>query len=198
MRRPISSSVGVRPSSFSSLVRGPPELVHALVHVHRDADGARLVCDGQRDRLADPPGGVCRKLVAAPVFEFVSRTHQADVAFLEQIQQVQSAVHGFLSNRNHQPEVGLHQIFLGPLGFLFAVPDDFQCVLEIGERRAYRGLALTDFLFQLACTVPGVDADVGLDLLHLPLEMGPLFNCPLDLLRKLFPLHKPEGDPTDG
>ena len=183
---------------FFKLARGPQELVHALVHVHRDADGARLVRNGPRDRLADPPGGVRRELVAASVVEFVGRAHQADVAFLEQVQQVQSAVHVFLSNRNHQPEVGLHQIFLGPLGFLFALPDDFPCVLEIGERRACRGLALTDFLFQLAFTVPGVDADAGLDLLQLPLEMRPLFNGSLDLLGKRFPLHKPERDPTDG
>ena len=66
---------------------------------------------------------------------------------------MQSAVLVFLSNRNHQPEVGLHEIFLGPLGFVFAVPDDFQCLLEICAPRAYRGLALADFLFQLAVSI---------------------------------------------
>src|SRR5216684_4129670 len=62
----------------------------------------------------------------------------------------------------------------------------------------YRDLALADFAFQLSCTFLGVDAEVGLDLLQLPLETRQLFHRPLDLRGKLFPLHKPEGDLTDG
>src|SRR5712692_2043128 len=85
---------------FFELARSPQELVYALVHVHRDADGARLVRNGPRDRLADPPGGVSRELVAAPVVEFIGPAHQPDVAFLDQVQQVQSVVQVFLSNRN--------------------------------------------------------------------------------------------------
>ena len=55
--------------------------------MHRDADGARLVGDRAGDGLADPPRGVGRELVAAAVFELVHRLHQADVAFLDQVEE---------------------------------------------------------------------------------------------------------------
>jgi len=48
---------------LDELARGPDELVDRLDHVHRDADGARLVGDGARDGLADPPRRVRRELV---------------------------------------------------------------------------------------------------------------------------------------
>src|SRR5579884_724676 len=68
------------------------ELVHALVHVHRNADGAGLVGDGARNGLTNPPCGVGRELVAAAVFELVGGAPQADVAFLNQLEQMQAAV----------------------------------------------------------------------------------------------------------
>src|SRR5262249_961190 len=45
-----------------------------------------------RDRLPDPPRGVGRELVAAAVFELVDRLHQADVAFLDEVEELQAAV----------------------------------------------------------------------------------------------------------
>src|SRR5579863_1571719 len=95
------------------LSRRAQELVHALVHVHRNADGARLVGDGARDGLANPPSGVGGKLVAAPVFKLVSGPHQADIALLDQVQQVQPTVDVLLCHRNDQAKVGLYQILLG-------------------------------------------------------------------------------------
>ena len=49
------------------------DLVDDLNHVHGDADGARLIGKRAADRLPNSPGGVSRKLVAAPVFELVDR-----------------------------------------------------------------------------------------------------------------------------
>jgi hypothetical protein len=57
-----------------------------------DADGARLVGDRARNRLPDPPGGIDRELVAAPVLEFIDRLHQSDIAFLDQVKELQAAV----------------------------------------------------------------------------------------------------------
>jgi len=49
-----------------SLVQDPPARAHNLVggfdHVHRNADGARLVGGRAGDRLPDPPGGVGQNL----------------------------------------------------------------------------------------------------------------------------------------
>jgi hypothetical protein len=41
--------------------------------MHGDADGARLVSDRAADGLPNPPCGVGRELVAAPILELVDR-----------------------------------------------------------------------------------------------------------------------------
>ena len=89
------------------------QLVDDFDHVHRDADGARLVGDGAGDRLANPPGGVGRKLVAAAILEFLDRLHQAHVAFLDQVQERQAAVGVFLGDGNDEAQVGFDHFGLG-------------------------------------------------------------------------------------
>src|SRR5437879_1574986 len=85
----------------------------------------------------------------------------------------------FLATETTSRRLASTRSFLARSASCSPVRMTFPCVLEIGKRRACRGLALTDFLFQLAFTVPGVDANAGLDLL-LPLEMRPLFNRALE------------------
>jgi hypothetical protein len=97
------------------VARGADELVDRLDHVDRDADRARLVGDGAGDRLADPPRGVGRELVAAAVLELVDRLHQADVALLDEVEELQAAVGVLLGDRHHEAEVGLDQLLLGLL-----------------------------------------------------------------------------------
>src|SRR6266542_3974369 len=85
----ISSEVGSRPSS----------------------------CTSARDRLANPPRRVSRELVTAPVLELVDGLHQADVAFLDQVEELQAAVGVFLRDRDYQSQVGFDQLLLGLLRF---------------------------------------------------------------------------------
>ncbi len=88
------------------------ELVDRFDHVHRNTDGARLIGDRTGDGLANPPGGIGGELVAAAIFELVHRLHQADVAFLDQVQELQPAIGVLLGDRNHQAQVGLdHLLF---------------------------------------------------------------------------------------
>src|SRR3984957_14806417 len=94
------------------LPRRAHDLVDGLDHMHRDADGARLVGDRAGDRLADPPGRIGRELVAAAVFEFVDRLHEADIAFLDQIEELQAAVGVFLGDRYHQAQIRLDHFLL--------------------------------------------------------------------------------------
>src|SRR6476646_1879742 len=56
---------------LDEVTRGADQLVDRLDHVHGDADRARLVGDGPRDRLADPPRRVRGELVATLVVELV-------------------------------------------------------------------------------------------------------------------------------
>ena len=99
---------------------GADELVDGLDHVHRDADGARLIGDGAGDGLADPPRGVGGELVAALVLELVHRLHQADVALLDQVEELQAAVRVLLRDGDHEAQVRLHQLGLGPLRLALA------------------------------------------------------------------------------
>jgi hypothetical protein len=72
------------------------------------------------DRLADPPRRVGRELVAAAVLELVDRLHQADVAFLNQVEELQAAVGVLLGDRDDEPEVGFDQLLLRLLGLRLA------------------------------------------------------------------------------
>jgi RNA polymerase primary sigma factor len=91
-REPTSEEIAKRMdipvSKVRKVLKIAQELVHALVHVNGNADRARLVRNRAGDRLANPPGGVSRKLVAAPIFELICGSHQANIAFLDQIEQM--------------------------------------------------------------------------------------------------------------
>ena len=89
--------------------------VHALDHVHRDADGAGLVGDAAGDGLTDPPRGVGGELEALGVVELVDRTHQAEVALLDEVEELHAAAAVALGDADHQPQVGLDELALGPL-----------------------------------------------------------------------------------
>ena len=126
------------------------ELIDGLDHVHGNADRARLVGNGARDGLANPPRGVSRELIAAAPLELIHRLHQADVALLNQIQELQAAVGVLLGDGNHEAKIGLDQLLLGLLGLHLAANDNLKGTLEFSQ---------TDFagvrnLFQLgaACT----------------------------------------------
>ena len=84
------------------LARNTVELVDGLNHMHRNTDGARLIRDRAGDRLTDPPGCVGGELVTTAVFEFINRFHQTDVAFLNQVKELQATVGVFLGDRNNQ------------------------------------------------------------------------------------------------
>src|SRR3989338_3948190 len=118
------------------LPRDTVELVDRLDHMHRDTDGPRLVGNGASDRLANPPGGVSRELVAATVFELVHRLHQADVAFLDQVEELQAAVGVLLGDGDHQTQVRFDHLFLRATGLGLADRHATVDVLDLGELQA--------------------------------------------------------------
>ena len=90
-------------------------LVHRLDHVHRDADGARLVGDRTGDGLADPPRGVGGELEALRVVELLDRTDQAEVALLDEVEQRHAAADVALGDRHDEAQVRLGELLLGEL-----------------------------------------------------------------------------------
>ena len=99
---------------LDQLLLHPHQLVDRLDHVHRDADGARLIGDGAGDRLPNPPRGVGGKFVAAAILEFLDRFHQAHVAFLDQVEEGEAAVGVFLRDGNDEPQIGFDHFGFRP------------------------------------------------------------------------------------
>ena len=81
--------------------------------MHRDADGAGLVCDGAGDGLTDPPGGVGGEAEAAVAVELFSGLDEADVALLDQVEECQIVAHVLLGDGNDQTQVGFAQAAAG-------------------------------------------------------------------------------------
>jgi hypothetical protein len=123
-----SSGVGSRPEVLQHLALHAGELVDDLDHVHRDADGARLVGHRPGDGLADPPGRVGGELVALGVVELLDRTDQAEVALLDEVQEEHPATGVALGERDDEAQVGLEQVVLGLLAVLGDPP---QLALEL-------------------------------------------------------------------
>ncbi len=141
--------------------RGADELVDRLDHVNRDADRAGLIGDCTRDRLANPPRCVGREFVSATPFEFIDGLHQTDVAFLNQIEELQAAICVFLGDRNDETQVGLDQLAFCLVRVKLADADRLIRALDLDRRQMIflldRGqycLGVGDFRIKLFLSQP--------------------------------------------
>ena len=141
----ISSDSRFASQFLHQLPRGADQLVDGFDHVHRDANRTRLISNCTSNRLPNPPRGIGGKFVAAAVFEFVDGFHQADVAFLNQVEELQAAVGVFFRDRNHETEVGLDQLALGLLRIHVALDDFALRALDLLEQQAGFDFKLFNF-----------------------------------------------------
>ena len=116
------------------LTAGADDLVDRLDHVHRNTDGACLVRDGAGNGLADPPGGIGREFVTAAIFEFVDGLHQADIALLDEIQELQAAIGVFLGDGDDETQIGLDHFLLGHASLALALLDRANDTAQILDR----------------------------------------------------------------
>src|SRR5471032_335919 len=151
------------------------ELVDRLDHVHRNTNGAGLVGDRASDRLTDPPGGISRELVAATVFELVHSLHQADVAFLDQIEELQATVGVLLGDGDHQTQVRFNHLFLRAAGFGLTDRHATVDVLDFGNRQT--GFSLKRSQLLLATDDIGLQTTNGFGVFRLAFGqcVGPAF-----------------------
>src|SRR5690606_12557338 len=156
------------------LTLGADDLVDRLDHVHRDADGAGLVGDRAGDRLTYPPGGVGRELVAAAVLELVDRLHQADVALLDQVQELQAAVGVFLGDRDDEAQVGLDHFLLGLTGLALALLNHLDDAAVVVDRHPGLGRHSGDPAADVADLAGLVFAELGPADAHLLDALGPV------------------------
>ena len=106
--------------------------------MHWNTDGARLVGDGPGNGLADPPRGIRREFVSPAVLEFIDSLHQTDVAFLNQIEELQSPVGIFFRDRYNEPQVRLDELAFRDFGLDLALHDRLKRPLQL----QCRGLGL--------------------------------------------------------
>src|SRR6266446_6033857 len=124
---------GLAADLVEHLARRAHDLVDGLDHVHGDADGAHLIGDRTADRLADPPRGIGRELVAAAVLELVDRLHQADIAFLDQVEELQAAVGVFLGDGDDEAQIRLHHLLLGLARLTLALLHHLHNLAELAD-----------------------------------------------------------------
>ena len=119
------------------LAAGAHQLVDRFDHMDRDTDRACLIGDRAGDRLTDPPCGIGRELVAAAVFELIDRFHQADVALLDQVEELQPAVGVFLGDGDHEAQVRLDHFLFRLTGFFLALLDLVHDATEFADIKAH-------------------------------------------------------------
>src|SRR5208337_3325642 len=124
---------GLAAEFLHQLAAGAHQFVDGLDHVHGNTDGARLIGNSAGDGLADPPGRIGRKLVAAAPLELVHGLHQADIAFLNEVQKLQPAIGVFLGDGNNESQVRFNQFLLGLFRFRFAALNDSERALQFGQ-----------------------------------------------------------------
>ena len=91
-----------------------------LVHqMDGQPDGLGLVGQGALDGLLDPPRAVGGELAALGRVKPLHRLHQADVAFVDQIQQRQAEVLIVAGDLDHQAQIGLDHLLAGLFVALF-------------------------------------------------------------------------------
>src|SRR5262244_111347 len=160
---------GLAADLVEHLARLTHDFADALHHVHGDANGARLVGDRARDRLPDPPRGIGRELVAAAILEFVDPLHQADIAFLDQVEELQAAVGVFLGDGDDEAQVRLHHLLLGPARLAIALLHHVYDVAKLADLEpglAGEHLDLVAMLFDLVLVasnqaLPALCAQLG-------------------------------------
>ncbi len=169
--------------------------------MHRDADGAGLIGNRARDGLPDPPGGIGGEFVAAAILEFIHGLHQADIAFLDQVEELQAAIGVFLGDGDHQAKIGFHHLLLRHAGFALALAHLLVDALELGHRQAdlgrHDGDIVADRLDAGAGILGKLDpALVALELAHLaePLRIKLVILVLLEefLTRNLVALGQPQ------
>ena len=130
-----------------------------LGDVHRQADRPSLVSERAGDRLADPPGGVGRELVAHLPVELLDGAHQAQVALLDQVEERHARLRVVPGDRHDQAQVRLDQAALRLL---------VAGVLALGELALLAGReqpAVADLpeveLQRILCRARGVERVLG-------------------------------------
>ncbi|MNY13282.1 hypothetical protein D3C86_1464110 [compost metagenome] len=103
----LEAGVAAIGATFFKMTLGTQYLVELANHVHRQPHRAGLVHDRALDALADPPRGIGGKAEATGRIKLLDGVHQAEVAFLDQIEQRHATIQIALGDAHHEAQVAL-------------------------------------------------------------------------------------------
>ena len=113
-----STIVGSRPSSCARSRETLMKLEELIAGADREPDRAGLIGDRSRDRLADPPVGVGRELIAARVVELLDRADEPDVSLLDEVDEAEcrsATRHVRLGSGDNKAQIGRDEPLTGRL-----------------------------------------------------------------------------------
>src|SRR5215510_2501348 len=123
---------------LDQMTGGSDQLIDRLDHMHGNTDCPSLIGDRTGNGLADPPCGIGAELVAALVFELINGLHETDITFLDQVEELETAVCILLGDTDDETKIRFDQLgfpaldlFLGYIQVLDRIFDFF---------RGYEGL----------------------------------------------------------
>jgi hypothetical protein len=151
----------------------------------------RLVGEGPRDRLSDPPRRVRRELEALAVIELLRGADEADGALLDEIQERQALVPVLLRDRDDEAKIRLdHLLLRAVVAALDALRQldllrgreqvDLADVLQEELQRVGRHLTR---LLRLLLVVVGLGHDLDLKLLESVVEVVDLARLEVELVQ---------------
>lgn len=104
---------GFAAEQFLQLIGGASHAGDFIDQMDGEPDGFPLVGEGAFDGLFDPPGGVGGELAALGGVEAFDGFHQADVAFVDEVEEGEAVVLVIAGDFDDQAEVGLDHVFAG-------------------------------------------------------------------------------------
>ena len=131
-----SGTEGSRLSFCASLAPRAQQPPHTVGDVHRQPDRPALIGECARDRLADPPRGIRRKLVAHPVVELLDCTDETEVALLDEVEKRHARLRVRARDRHDEPQVRFDQTPLRTLVAGVLAPGELALLVACQERAA--------------------------------------------------------------
>ena len=112
------------------------KLVDRFDHVHGNTYRTCLVSNRTGDCLPDPPCRVGAEFITSAIFKFINRLHQADIAFLNEVKKLQTAVGVFFGDGNNEAQIGFNHFLFGDTRFAFALLYHVYDAAEFSKRHA--------------------------------------------------------------
>ena len=102
--------------------------------MNRYPDRPRLIGDGARNCLPDPPRSIRTELITFAVIEFIDRAKKSYISLLNKIEKLHSFTHIMFRHTYDKPEVPLRKSFAGFLITFFSTDRKLALLFRTEQR----------------------------------------------------------------